>query len=362
MSPRLLFVLNPFLGWRTYGRQLTRVLEQRTDVSARILVLRSANWQRTVVKRHNMSRMDRFVRFVDPITAHRFWLGRPIRSEIDRHRPQAIHFGPHLPSGATAYAEPSIPFSTILDCTRFDMNDYMGTEVWSQRELRREADLLGRAARVYPMSSWTAASLRSDCHIPDERIRVLPPSIDLSQVGASATSGGRPKILFIGNDFRRKGGDRLHRWVMGPLAGTCELHIVSEDPDAQVTGDGIIHHGRVEHAELLARLLPSMDIFCLPTRSDMSPHVLAEAAAAGLPAVASDLGGIPDLVLHGRTGFLAPPLDDEAFVARLRELIASPDLRHRMGTAASDHARSHFDANRNYNALIDDLVAIAGAG
>jgi len=362
MSPRLLFVLNPFLGWRTYGRQLTRVLEQREDLAPRILVLHSPNWQRTFIKRHNMGRLDRLVRQIDPITAYRSWLGRSIRNEVERYRPQAIHFGPHLPSGATAYADPSIPFTTILDCTRFNMNDFVGEPVWSRSDLRREADLLVRAARVYPMSSWTKASLMSDCAIPEGRIRILPPSIDLAQVGASAPAGGRPKILFIGNDFRRKGGDRLHRWVTGPLAGTCELHIVSEDPEARVGGDNVIHHGRVEHAELLERLMPSMDIFCLPTRSDMSPHVLSEAAAAGLPAVASDLGGIPDLVLHGRTGFVAPPSDDDAFVVRLRELIVSPDLRHEMGSAAMDHARSRFDAATNYNELIDDLVEIAGAG
>jgi len=362
MTPRLLVVLNPFLGWRTYGRQLTRVLEQRTDISPRILVLQSPRWERMFIKRHNRGRFDRLIRRVDAISAYRTWLGRKIRSEVQRHRPQAIHYGPHLPSAATAYADPSIPFTAILDCTRFNMNDYLGQSVWSGPELQREAALLRRAARLYPMSGWTAASLMADCSVPEERIRILPPSIDLTQVGASARSGGRPRILFIGNDFRRKGGDRLHRWVTGPLAGTCELHIVSEDPEARVTGDNVVHHGRVEHAELMGRLMPGMDIFCLPTRSDMSPHVLAEAAAAGLPAVASDLGGISDLVVHGRTGFLAPPADDQAFVARLSEIIASPDLRYGMGQAARNHARSHFDAALNYNALIDDLVERAGAG
>jgi glycosyltransferase involved in cell wall biosynthesis len=258
-----------------------------------------------------------------------------------------------------AFARHSVPFSAVLDCTRFNMNEYLGRPAWTDRDLEREVAVLRRASRLYPMSNWTAASLVRDCGLPEQRIRVMPPSIDLTHFGESAPTGGRPKILFVGNDFVRKGGDRLHRWVTGPLAGTCEFHIVSEDPRSHLSGDHVVHHGRVEHAELIGRLMPSMDIFCLPTRSDMSPHVLVEAAAAGLPSVASALGGIPDLILEGRTGFIVPPSDDGAFVARLQELISSPELRHEMRSAAQRQASSRFDASRNYNDLIDDLVEIA---
>lgn len=359
MAGRILFVLNPALGWKTYARQLTRVLEQRTDVAAEVLLLEPSAWRRTL-KHHDMGWKDRLVRHVDPISAYRGWLGRTIREEIRRRSPSVIHFAAHLPSAAAAFAHPSIPFTVALDCTRFNMSAHHGKPVWSGRELDREAGLLRRAARLYPMSRWAAASLEQDCGIPEERIEVMPPSLDLAQFGSPAPSGGRPKVLFIGNDFHRKGGDRLRRWVTEPLAGTCELHIVSQDPQARVGGDGVVHHGRVEHAELMGRLMPRMDIFCLPTRSDMSPQVLTEAAAAGLPTVASDLGGIPDLVLHGQTGYLVPPSNEGAFVARLRELIGSPDLRQQMGAAASAHARDRFDASRNYNRLIDDLVGIAG--
>lgn len=359
MSSRLLFVLNPALGWKTYAKQLTRVLERRPEVSAHVMLLRPSPWRRTL-KHHDMGWKDHLLRHVDPISAYDGWLGRSIRDEIRRLDPRAIHFAAHLPSAAAAFSGIPVPFSVALDCTRFNMNAHHGKAVWSDRELGREADLLGRAARLYPMSRWAAGSLEQDCGVPDQRIRVMPPSTDLGEFTAPVQAGGRPKILFIGNDFLRKGGDRLHRWVTGPLAGSCELHIVSQDPKARVEGENVVHHGRVDHAELMGRLMPRMDIFCLPTRSDMSPQVLTEAAAAGLPTVASDLGGIGDLVLHGRTGFVVPPSDDGAFVARLRELIASPDLRREMSAAARDHARSHLDASRNYDALIDDLIELAG--
>ena len=360
MTRKVLFVFNSFLGWRTYARQVNQVLEKRDDVSARTLLLPSTAWHRTIIKRHSRNWTDPFTRHVDPISAYKGWLGRRVRTEGEVFRPDVIHYGPHLPAAATATADPSIPFSVTLDCTRFNMNEYLGRPIWGPRELGREAELLRRARRLYAMSHWAETSLVQDCGVPRDRTRVMPPSIDLGGFGRPSPSHGLPRILFIGNDFQRKGGDRLHRWVTGPLAGTCELHIVSEDPQARVPGANVVHHGRVEHSRLVGELMPGMDLFCLPTRSDMSPHVLVEAAAAGLPALASRLGGIPDLIVEGRTGFAVPPMDDEAFLAKLRELLASPRLRHDMGASAAQHARTHFDAARNYNDLIDDLIGLAG--
>ena len=358
MAVDLLFVLNPILGWKTYARQLTCVLGQRPDVSAEVLVLRPPRWV-GVLKHHDRNGKTQLLRRVDPIAAFHGWLGRNVRDKVQRLDVRAIHYGGHLPSAATAYSHPSIPFTVALDSTRFNMNSHHGKTLWSRRALEREADLLQRATRLYPMSQWAAASLTEDCGVLEDRYRVVPPSTDLREFGTPAPSRGRPKILFVGNNFLRKGGDRLHEWVTGPLGGTCELHIVSQDPRARVAGKNVVFHGWVDHAELIGRLMPTMDLFCLPTRSDMSPHVLVEAAAAGLATVASDLGGIPDLVLHGRTGFLVPHHDDEAFVARLRELVAAAELRRTMGAAAKELSLRNFNSFRNFNLLIDDLADLA---
>ena len=71
-----------------------------------------------------------------------------------------------------------------------------------------------------------------------------------------------------------------------------------------------------------------------------------EAMRAGLPIVASDVGGIPEAVLHKNTGFLAPPADPEAFACSLRNLFESASLRAEMGRRARIRYLERFTADR----------------
>lgn len=359
--PHILFVANEVLGWGTYSRQLAAVLAARDDLRVSTLRWRPGRWSTALLRRHNLGGLARVWRRVDPIAAYRGPLGAAIRREVARLGPDLVHFASHWPAAALAWQPGTPPFTAALDCTRGNIDTLKARAVWSRRQRAREAELLRRAARVFPMSRWAAGSLTGDCGVPASRVEVLPPSLDLSRLRPPRSHDGLPNIVFVGNDFARKGGARLCRWVEGPLAGTCHLHIASADPAARVQGRHITAHGRLDHGELLGRLLPEMDILCLPTALDMSPHVLAEAAAAGLPAVASDLGGIPELVIDGETGLLAPPGDDGAFVAALRRLIGDPGLRRRMSGAALRHAAAGLDAKANFDRLADALSGLAGA-
>ncbi|MFW6146344.1 MAG: glycosyltransferase [Planctomycetota bacterium] len=74
--------------------------------------------------------------------------------------------------------------------------------------------------------------------------------------------------------------------------------------------------------------------------------VTAEAMAAGLPVVASRVGGLPEVVQHGRTGLLVPPGDPEALAEAIASLLADPDRRRRYAAAARQYARTHFRWDR----------------
>lgn len=359
--PRILFFANGILGWKTYSHQLDAILQARDDIEVITRWRRPGRLATAIVKRHDApGRLERLFRRVDPINAYRHWLGRDIRAAVRETAPDIVHFASHWPAAAMLTMLSPPPFTVALDATRRNMEADFGVDVWRAAELRAEADLLHRAERVFPMTEWVARSLRGDCRLPDDRITVVPPAQDLSRFVPPEAHGGIPNVIFIGNDFERKGGPRLVDWIRGPLAGSCHLHIVSADAGAVESDALVTVHGRVPHDRLIGELLPRMDVMCLPTELDMSPHVLVEAASAGIPAVATRSGGIPDLVIDGHTGLLITPGDDAGFIAALQRMIESAECRRQMGQAARIHARQRFDANIVLNAMIDEMLAIPG--
>jgi glycosyltransferase involved in cell wall biosynthesis len=101
------------------------------------------------------------------------------------------------------------------------------------------------------------------------------------------------------------------------------------------------------------------DIFALPSVEEAFGMAALEAMASGLPLVATNVGGIPELVVHGSTGWLVPPRDPPSMAARLTQLLRSQEERHRMGAAARERARSHFSCRRMVNSmtsLYDSLI------
>ena len=93
------------------------------------------------------------------------------------------------------------------------------------------------------------------------------------------------------------------------------------------------------HLTDVAEALRASDIFVLPSDSEGLPLSVLEAMACGLPVVATNVGGIPEVVIEGETGFLVPPQDSATLAARLEALTKSEDLRLRMGAAAAEKAR-----------------------
>jgi glycosyltransferase involved in cell wall biosynthesis len=98
--------------------------------------------------------------------------------------------------------------------------------------------------------------------------------------------------------------------------------------------------------EELAPVLARWDVFVLPSLEEGAPGAALEAMAAGLPVVASAVGGIPELVEDGRTGLLVPPRDSLALADRLRVLLLDPEQQHAMGAAGRARVREHFSAER----------------
>ncbi|MGA2631501.1 MAG: glycosyltransferase [Terriglobia bacterium] len=110
----------------------------------------------------------------------------------------------------------------------------------------------------------------------------------------------------------------------------------------------------------LERVLPGWDVFVQPSLTDSFGIATLEAMAAGLPVVATGVGGLRELVEDGRTGWLVPPADPAALAKRLRDLALNPAQRRAMGMAGRERARAHFSVERmvaEIQKIYDELLA-----
>ena len=109
----------------------------------------------------------------------------------------------------------------------------------------------------------------------------------------------------------------------------------------------------------LPEFLQSLDVFAMPSIWEGFGVAAAEASSAGLPVVATDVYGIPDVVRHNLTGLLVQPRDPGALAAALSGLVDDPDRRAALGVAGREYVTSHYDWRVNaaqMDAIYDQLV------
>jgi glycosyltransferase involved in cell wall biosynthesis len=196
------------------------------------------------------------------------------------------------------------------------------------------------------------------------RLEAADPSWIDERFERSQREGAAPvRVLFMGGDFVRKGGpELLEAWAAAGLAGRAELTLVTDWPIAidRLPPGVRVQRGLRAYTPAWQAAWRDADLFALPTRGEAFGMVLQEAAAAGLPVVATRLNAIPELVVDGTTGLLVPSGDRAALAAALAALVGSPEQRRAMGAAARRRIERVGDAAR-YAAALTGLVRAAAS-
>jgi glycosyltransferase involved in cell wall biosynthesis len=230
---------------------------------------------------------------------------------------------------------------------------------------------------VFAVSAQLKTDLVRHVGMPEGRIEVLYNGVDLGRFrhGGSAAGdaaagipdeatgeraaihaelGIAPGALVIGSVGRlvpvKNYGLLLRAFAQAGLARRgAHVLLVGEGPeraplDALARELGIEANVRLAgHRDDVQRLLPAFDVFVLPSVSEGMSNTLLEAMAAGVPAVASEVGGNGEIVRDGIEGILFPSADQEALQAALGRLVDDAATRRAMGAAARERAQSAFD-------------------
>ena len=216
-----------------------------------------------------------------------------------------------------------------------------------------------RAQGFVAWSRSAKESLVADYGCRSEDVEVIPPGIDLSEFAPGNRQHDLPRILFVGGDFERKGGDLLLEVFRRKLRGRAELELVTKGQVADEPGVRV-HRNVGANSPELRKLYAECDIFALPTRADCYPLVCMEAMAAGLPMVATRVGGIPDLILEGETGHAIDSGDAGALLSRLEPLVADAALRSAMGRRSRAEAERRFEVRSNSRRLFAYVASRCG--
>jgi glycosyltransferase involved in cell wall biosynthesis len=209
-------------------------------------------------------------------------------------------------------------------------------------------------AHLVVANSRAAADRLLSERVPARKIAVVPNGLDVRPF-ESRTRKSRPRrVLVVANLRPEKGHDVLIDAAAEVLRRLpdAEFEIVGGGPErGTLEARAEARHVRraftfLGHRDDVASRLAAAHIFALPSRSEAFPNAVLEAMAAGLPIVASGVGGICELIDDNRTGLLVAPGDPQALADRLTLLMTEPGLAARLGAAARAEAEACYSFDR----------------
>jgi glycosyltransferase involved in cell wall biosynthesis len=289
---------------------------------------------------------------------------------IYSHQVDIIHVNSYVPGNYTRLAGALMQTPIIIDhwhgFTRFS-----GKRRFICRLLGRVTDL------SLAVSPGVKDYLVEQVGLDPAKVRVVPNGVDMAAIDAARPGpavrqelGLPEEVPLIGLVGRLDHWGKGHKELFEAMASLKERYPVQ----ALIVGGG---RREVEMRELAAGLglaaqahflgqrrdvpdlLQAMDIFVLPSYSEGVSLALLEAMAAGLPVIATAVGGTPEVVTDGETGLLIPPRDAEALAGALARLLGDPVWARQLGGNARRHVKANYSLDRlgrEINEIYQELV------
>ena len=284
--------------------------------------------------------------------------GGPILSGEDIHRPVIVTM--HHPYAdergvlrSLGYRDPAYFFMMLLKFTS------------AQVACRK-------ATKIIAVSKFTAGGIVTGYGVPPDKITIIPDGVDTNRfnpgVGGDAVReqwklGSEPLIVFVGRLVRNKGLHVLLKAFMNLLkeAKDAKLAIVGEETKTTLKQDKVFEElmGMIKKFNLhksvklvgkateedLPKIYAAADLVVLPSLMEGFGMVLLEAMATAKPCVATQVGGIPEVVIDGKTGILVPPNDSLELYKAISAVLEDKLLSRKLGQAGRQRVENKFSWN-----------------
>ncbi len=362
------FVMEQTLGHVTHTQNLMRWAAEAQDIEPTWLPVKpdgNDRWERFPVVKGNWS-LKASLRAKDAMNA-----------AFARQLPDALFLHTQTVSLYSAPYLRRVPSIISLDATPINYDTVgeayghtAGSGWLEKRKFAWYCSLVREATALVTWCQWAKDSLVNDYGIDAQKVTVIPPGVDMANWGFGKEKVEKPietnrpvRLLFVGGDFERKGGKYLIEAFKKHLHHSCTLDIATRDAVAEEEAKGVegirVHRGLTANSEPLKALYANADIFVFPTLADCLPIAVMEGMAAGLPVVATDVGGLSEEVVPGVSGLVVPPKSSEGIVEAVCALVHDPEQRHRMARSGRELAETRFNAQTNYNAVFDLMRGLA---
>jgi glycosyltransferase involved in cell wall biosynthesis len=205
--------------------------------------------------------------------------------------------------------------------------------------------------------------------VPVDRIHVIANGVTVDAAAPARDARVVRTIVTVANLRREKAHEVLLQAAarLTPKYPSLRFVIAGDGPRAaelRAMAEGLGLADRVDflgHVEDVPAVLAGADAFVLPSLSEAFPNAAIEAMAAGLPVVASAVGGLLDLIDSGRTGLLTPAGDAGALATAIEQLVADPARAARLGASARADVIERFSFARMVRAFEDLYLMQPGA-
>lgn len=217
------------------------------------------------------------------------------------------------------------------------------------------------ADKVITVGDSTRRYMVREKAIPEDRVMTIPTGIDLAEFDPEKNQGDLREELGIPPGvpvygtvavFRRLKG---HQFLLDATPEIVQsvpgakLVLAGEGPQENNLRKAIREKGIVEAVIMpgfradVARVLNTLDVFVFPSLAEALGTAILEAMAMKKPVVASRVGGIPEIVKEGRTGYLVDPEDSGALAGKVVYLLRNAEVRRKMGSEGRQFVEAHYD-------------------